>query len=317
MNKGFWEKLKKPIFALAPMYDVTDTAFRRVIAEQKAPDVFYTEFVSTDGLCSAGHERLVKDLAFGKIERPIVAQIFGNNSQKFYDTAKILVELGFDGIDINMGCPEKTITKTGSGAGLILEPKLAKEIIQATQEGVGELPVSVKTRIGYDRIQTEEWIGYLLELDLPALAVHVRTRKDMSQVPARWDEMTKIMELAKGKKTRILGNGDLWTYQDALEKIETYGMDGVMIGRGIFGNPWFFDTKRDKSEVSKDEIFDVLIRHCQYFEKYVSHKNFDVMKKHFGSYVSGMKEAKKIKIALMETKTSEEVTKVLQNFRND
>jgi tRNA-dihydrouridine synthase len=257
--KNFWTKLKKPIFCLAPMADVTDCAFRQIIAKYGKPDVFWTEFVSADGLCSAGREKLLIDLKYSKNERPIVAQIFGSKPENIRKASFLCKELGFDGIDLNMGCPDKSIEKQHSGAAMIKNPKLARECIRAAIEGGGGLPISVKTRIGYNLLDTD-WIKTLLKEDLAALIVHLRTRKEMSNVPAHWDLMKRIVEIrdemsphrrpaGEAGKTLILGNGDVVDTDDARRKCKETGCDGVMLGRAIFGNPFLFSNKNVLSEV--------------------------------------------------------------------
>ena len=245
MQFGFWKKLKKPIFAMAPMANVTDAAFRRIIAKYGKPDVMFTEFVSCDGLMSVGREKLLVDFMFTEAERPIVAQIFGSKPDNFYKTALLIQELGFDGIDINMGCPDRNIEKQGAGAALMKNPKLAQEIIRETKRGAGKLPVSIKTRIGYNKNILSEWLLALLETEPAAIILHARTRKEMSSVPARWEVIADAVRIRDGydntkNKTLILGNGDVKDLADAEEKIKATGADGVMIGRGIFGNPWLF-----------------------------------------------------------------------------
>lgn len=209
--------------ALAPMANVTDSPFRRVIMRCGRPDLFFNEFVSCDGLCSSGREKLLKDLRFTPEERPLIVQFFGAKPEYFYQCAQLAQELGFDGIDINMGCPDRGVEKQGAGAALIKNPKLAREIIRETQRGAGPLPVSVKTRLGYNKIETDTWIPCLLETGLSALTVHGRTRKEMSDVPAHWEELSKIAQMAQkycspsskdssgqlSRRTLIVGNGDV------------------------------------------------------------------------------------------------------------
>src|SRR3989338_3729618 len=199
MNHGFWAELQKPIFALAPMADVTDAAFRRIIAKYGKPDVMWTEFVSVDGLCSIGREKLLPDFWFSEGERPIVAQIFGSDPEHFYKAAQLIQELGFDGIDINMGCPDRGINKQGAGVEHLKNPKLAQKVILETMRGAGKLPVSVKTRIGYNSIQISDWLPYLLETEPAALTLHLRTRKEMSDVPAHWEIMPRIVEIIESR----------------------------------------------------------------------------------------------------------------------
>src|SRR3989344_5827961 len=184
---GFWEHLKKPIFVLAPPANVTDTVFRRHILRYSKPDVFWTEFVSADGLCHPkGREALLRDLWYTEEERPIVAQLFTGHPEKMYEAAKLCAELGFDGLDINMGCPDRKVEKQCAGAALMKNPELARAIIRAAREGAPLLPVSVKTRIGYNKNELDKWLPELLAEKPAAVTIHCRTRKEMSDVPARW-----------------------------------------------------------------------------------------------------------------------------------
>lgn len=332
MEKNFWEKLKKPILALAPMADVTDCAFRNVISKYGKPDIMWTEFVSVEGLCSSGKERLLIDLKYSDSERPIVAQIFGADPDKFFKVAGLCKELGFDGIDINMGCPDKSINKQKAGADLINNPKLAKEIVLATKEGALGLPVSIKTRIGYNKPDVDGWIGALLETKPVAVIVHGRTKKEMSKVPAHWDQIARASELAKGTGVLVLGNGDVKSLKDAYAKTEQFGVDGVMIGRGIFGNPWLFSEYNRKcaigdcgkfhdenrfcdfrETISLKERLTVLLEHTKLFEQEFSGiKSFAVMKKHFKAYVEGFDGAKDLRMKLMESENSKEVEDILK-----
>ena len=252
MMQNFWEKLKKPILCLAPMADVTDAAFRQIIAKYGKPDIFWTEFVSADGLAhSLAREKLLIDLKYSENERPIVAQIFGSKMENIRQASMLCKELNFDGIDINMGCPDKSIEKQCAGAAMMKDPKLAREIIRAAKEGGGGLPISVKTRIGYNKNEIEIWIRELLSEDLAALTVHLRTRKEMSDVPAHWEVMKRIVEIRDEMKvgTLILGNGDILNLEEAKQKVKETGCDGVMLGRAIFGNPFLFTNKNVLSEV--------------------------------------------------------------------
>ena len=314
MNSGFWKELNKPFFVLAPMADVTDTVFRQIIAKHSHPDAMFTEFVSCDGLCSKGKENLLHNLQFVPSERPIVAQVFGATPKHFYETAKLIVELGFGGIDINMGCPDKAIIKQGAGSALILNPTLAKEIIQATQEGAGEKnPVSVKTRLGYAKDEAETWIPALLEMKLPALTIHGRTVKEMSKVPARWDRIKDVVEMAKDTGTLIIGNGDVASIEEAHKRVKETGVDGVMLGRAVFGNPWLFNKYGVKPSLS--ETLQVLSEHTQLFEKtWGKTKSFDLMKKHYGSYISGFPGAKELRMQLMTCKNAAEIAHRVQAY---
>lgn len=317
MRKGFWAQLKKPIMVLSPMADVTDTAFRQMFVKYGRPSVLYTEFVSCDGLMSPGRDKLLIDLQYSDIERPIVAHIFGSKAENCYKTAQLCVEMGFDGIDINMGCPDKSVNKQGCGIAMIKDPENAKEVIQAVYEGAGDLPVSVKTRIGYSHIQTEEWVNHLLDTPIAALAIHGRTRKEMSKVPAHWDEIGKAVAIRDARKseTLILGNGDITSLQDAHAKVQAYGVDGVLVGRGCFGNPWFFNPDVSKEDLDLQQRLKVLLEHTELFDQHLGvHKNFLIMRKHFASYLFGLPNTKQLKMALMETKDVADVRAVVKEY---
>lgn len=327
---GFWEKLKRPTAVLAPMADVTDAAFRRVIAAYGKPDAMWTEFVSTDGLCSPGRARLLKNLAFTDAERPIVVQFFGATPAHFYECAQLAVELGFDGVDINMGCPDRAVEKQGAGAALIKNPALAQEIIRETIRGTADagrqLPVSVKTRIGYNRNQLAEWIPALLKAEPALIAVHARTRKAMSKVPADWSAVGETVKIVRRynsspSRTLVFGNGDVKDLAEGKRLALEVGADGVMIGRGIFGNPWFFDEK--KKNVSVEEKLRVMVEHTELFEEVFKNpdpdgprllKNFDVMKKHFKAYVNGWDGAKELRTKLIGTKNAAEVKRIVEEY---
>lgn len=347
MNKGFWEKLEKsckpfngiqgkPIMALAPMADVTDSAFRRIIAKYGKPDITWTEFVSCDGLMSIGRKKLLKDLWFTEEERPIVAQFFGAKPENFYKCAELAQELGFDGIDINMGCPDRTINKQKAGADLINDPELAKKIILETKRGAGKLPVSVKTRVGYNKENLDEWMKHLLETEPAVITIHARTRKEMSLVPARWGLVARAKELAKDSETLILGNGDIKDIRDAYYKVKESGANGAMLGRAIFGNPWLFsDYNREKalrefnleaespsgefadfkSTLSLAQRLEVMLEHAKLYDKlFTGIKNFALMRKHFGSYVGGFAGAKELRVKLMSAENSLQVEEIIKPY---
>lgn len=333
MNDNFWEKLKRPIFVLAPMANVTDAAFRRIICRYGKPDVFWTEFVSVEGLLSRGREKLLPDLWFTLEEKPIVAQIFGGKPEQFYEIAPLLVKLGFDGVDINMGCPDKGVEKSGGGASLIKDPKRAQEIIIALKKGIADagssIPVSVKTRIGYNKNEMETWIPALLETGIAALTVHLRTRKEMSDVPAHWELMPRIVELRSqyAPETVLLGNGDVKDLNEARQKVAETGCDGVMIGRGIFGNPWLFRGLAEQPRSERDsaselqyiptteEKLRVAVEHTKLFMELLGPiKPFDFMKKHFKAYVNGFDGAKELRVKMMEAGSASEIEKMVDEF---
>ncbi len=321
MNK-FWEKMEKQFFVLAPMADVTDAAFRRIIAKYGRPAVMWTEFVSCDGLCHPeGRQALSIDLLYTEDERPIVAQVFTAHPEKMREAAKYILELGFDGLDINMGCPEKNIVKQGAGASLMQNPELAQELILAAKEGVeGKIPVSVKTRIGFNADDLEVWLPNLLEALPAAITIHARTKKEMSLVPANWDRVKRAVEIARGGEVFILGNGDVKNLEEARARVAETGCDGVMIGRGIFGNPWLFDET--KKEVSVEETLRVMVQHTKLYEELfrdpdesrAGKKSFELMKKHYKAYVHGFPEAKELRVKLMDCHTAEEVEVVINDF---
>jgi len=295
------------------MEGLTDAAFRFIVAKYGKPDVSFTEFTSSDGLCSVAKDKLFENLIFDKTERPIVAQLFGTNPDKFYDAVRIIEKLKFDGIDINMGCPDKNIVKKGAGAALIKTPDLACKIILATKKATN-LPVSIKTRIGYDKIVTEEWITYLLSTKPAAITVHGRIKTEMYKGKAHWDEIAKVV-LVRDKmksKTLIIGNGDIQSLDQAYRKMEETKVDGIMVGRAILGNPWFFNKKVKKENLKRKEILDVMVEHAYLFEKlFTNKKNFASLKKHFAAYISGFENSKRLKIELMNCTNADEVRKVV------
>lgn len=310
---SFWKRLPKPFFVLAPMADVTDPAYRRLIAESGKPDVTWTEFVSADGLYhtrtpkpdgttiygSDADNPLVRDLGFAEAERPIVAQLFGSNPETMAYASKLAAALGFDGIDINMGCPDRSIEKQGAGAAMMKHPEDAPAIIRAARES--GLPVSVKTRIGYNKEELDTWLPVLLAERPEALTVHLRTRKEMSLVPAHWELAPRVVELRDrySPETLVLGNGDVKSLADAREKAEENGLDGIMLGRGIFGNPWLF-TGRDVEQIPPREKLEALVRLSRYFDELRPKKSFHILKKHFKAFANGWRGAAELRAALME-----------------
>lgn len=322
MKKNFWQKLNNPFFCLAPMADVTDGAFRAMLArygkkaENKKRVVFWTEFVSADGLCNPiGRKHLAHILKFSKIEKPIVAQVFGANPLNMEKACKIISKLGFDGIDINMGCPDKSVVKQGAGSALIRTPELAREIIKAAIAGAQGLPVSVKTRVGFNKEEIDTWIPELLKEDISALTIHARTKKEMSKVPANWAYVKRVVELVKrgGKKIPVIGNGDIRNLVEAREKIKETGCDGVMIGRGVFGNPEFF---AGTEILSLENKLKYLLEHAKLFEKQLGKiKNFAVLKKHFKAYVNGFTGAKELRVRLMSANSYKEIKPIITAFQ--
>lgn len=309
--------LTKPIMAIAPMEDVTDTVFRRIVARVARPDVFFTEFTNVDGLFSDGREAVIHRFDYAEEERPIVAQVWGNSPELFYKAAGLIAELQFDGIDINMGCPEKSVISHHAGAACINDPKRAAEIIAATKDGSKGLPVSLKTRLGYKKI-SPDWIPFLLEQDLDALTIHGRTAAELSRVPTHWDEIGKAVVLRNQMKkdTIILGNGDVADYADGVAKCKQYGTDGVMIGRGIFHNLWAFDKNGVSHMDNPQELFRIMREHVALFDEvWGTSKNFAVLKKFFKMYVQGFPRASELRERLMAANNRREVETILSSWQ--
>lgn len=316
--KSFWQALKKPYTVLAPMEGVTDYVFREIISEVGKPDVLFTEFISSEGLFSRGHENTVRRFEKSEKQHPIIAQIWGTNPNTFYKCAKYVQQAGFDGIDVNMGCPDTNVMKRGSGAALIKNENLATDLIQALRDGAGNISVSVKTRIGIDEIVTEKWIEFLLKQNIDALTIHLRTAEEKSRVDAHWEEMDKIIKIRNNfsPTTQIIGNGDITSIQQVEEMHRKYNVDGVMIGRGIFMNPYLFDTSGKKH--TPKEYLELLLKHTKRFVDYYGDKrNFDDMKKFFKVYVREFVGATDLKIKLMETHTYSEIEDIVLKFINE
>ncbi len=266
--QGFWATLPTPFFALAPLADVTDAAFRRTIARHGKPHVLWTEFTSADGLCGARHEPLWCNLLYSEAERPIVAQLWSADPATMERAATLVAGMGFDGIDINMGCPDRRVEKRGAGA----------------------TPVSVKIRIGYDRDVLDTWLPALLETQPAAITIHARTRQEKSDVPAHWDAVARAVSIrhAMGSQTRLISNGDVQDMAEARARATATGVDGVMLGRAIFGNPWLFHPSIARDRLTAAERLRVLVEHTQLFETLLGEiKSMDRMKKHFKTYLSG------------------------------
>lgn len=321
---SLWNSLPKPIFSLAPMEDVTDTVFRQILCRTGKPDIFFTEFTNVDGVASAGRDIVARRLLFTKAEHPIIAQIWGMIPENYYKAAKEMVEMGFDGIDINMGCPQHDVVRHGACGALMKNHPLATELIQATKEGArsassGQAPnlsVSVKTRIGYSKIQTEEWIGFLLGQNLDLITVHGRTVAEMSKVPTHWDETGKAVELRNtmNKPTLIFGNGDVLSLAEAKEKVEQYHLDGVMIGRGIFHNPWLFAGVDPASKTVKERLL-LLEEHIRLYQQtWGSTKSFQILKKYFKIYLSDFDGASEMRQRFMETNSYDQALSLVSDI---
>ncbi len=304
---------------MAPMADVTDPAFRQLVTRCGKPDVTWTEFVSADGLyhtreiqkMSDAENPLVRDLQYTEAERPIVAQIFSSKPEMIAYGAKLAAELGFDGVDLNMGCPDRSIEKQGAGAALIKTPALAIELIQAAK--TSNLPVSVKTRIGYNTENIDEWLTALLSAKLSAITLHLRTRKEMSLVPADWEVMKKAITLRDrlAPETLLIGNGDVMNLEEGKRLAEETGCDGIMIGRGIFGNPWVFAGRKPEDTPLAEKLA-ALLALAHDFEKLSPPKHFAILKKHIKAFVTGFDGAAELRAKLMEANTASELEKIIK-----
>lgn len=355
-TQTFWETLPRPIIALSPMDGVTDQPFRHIHKKYGNPMLLYTEFTNADGLCLS-NGRLLRDLLYDETQRPIIAQIFGKTPHFFYQAAIVLCELGFDGIDINMGCPSKTVASGGSGAGLIRTPQLAQEIVRITKQGVQDwrngatvhncpdikprvaaqilaqrhhlppayqerraIPVSVKTRVGYESPIIATWLPYLLEVEPVAVCIHGRTLEQGYSGEASWEEIGKAVAVAQGSGIPILGNGDVLSLAQAQQRVRDYGVDGVLIGRATYGNPFFFGEEQPLAEGEAPaparvrHFAEIMLEHAYLYERTYGHYEkycFSPMRKHLGWYARQMHGGKKLRVPLMQSNGVQEVTHIL------
>lgn len=353
MYQGFWSSLPRPIIALSPMDGVTDAPYRRLQKRVGQPDVVFTEFTSAEGVAHSA-SRLLRDFLFVDEERPVVAQIFGKEPAAFRTTALVLCYLGFDGIDINMGCPAKNVSQHGSGAALIRTPDTAQALIRATQAGVQDwvngrtlaetelkdrivapilerhhrlaekyrqrtpIPVSVKTRIGYDVECVADWIPQLLEMEPAALSVHGRLLKQLYSGAANWEAIAKVVALARGTGTLVLGNGDITSVAVAEQRVRESGVDGILVGRATFGNPWILrdlihwrnHVPLPPKECLQDRL-QLAIEHAKLFEQTFPDEGFLAMRKHLGWYVRDFPDASAMRTLLVRANSSAEVEAIL------
>jgi tRNA-dihydrouridine synthase len=313
--KNIWQQLhtkKQPFFVLAPMDDVTDTVFRQIVAKHAPANLMMTEFANADGWCSPGKQAIGTRLQHTKAEKPLIAQIWGITPAHYEQMAADIVAMGFDGVDINMGCPVKDMIKKGACSAMIQNPTLAREVILATQKGAnGKIPVSVKTRIGYNDPDIEGWIGFLLEQHLDAITIHGRTKAEMSKVPAHWDEIAKAVELRNklSPSTVIIGNGDVLSMQQGRELARESGVDGIMIGRGIFQN--FFVFTDGSKTPSLKTMLPILREHVVLHQKTWGGDKFEPVKKFVKMYINGFANASEIRAEMMQTKTHQELLVII------
>jgi len=315
----------KPFFVLAPMDDVTETAFRQIVDSTVAPDLNFTEFVNVDGLMSSGRPKLMKKLKFVASEKRLIAQLWGLKPENFKAIAQqiadgtIARELGlpdgcnFVGVDLNMGCPAKSEVQNGTCSALIkLENRdLAEQIISATREGLASrLPLSVKTRLGFNEIDMS-WFEFLLSQNLSMLTVHGRTRKEMSKVPAHWDFIGEVSQLRDklAPATLIVGNGDVSSYEQGVKLATQYGLDGIMIGRGIFHDPYVFAESSPWSEVGAKDRLDLYRHHVELFAAtwQAGERNIKTLNKFCKVYISDFDGAKELREELMAAESIDEL----------
>ena len=320
MKNNFWHNLPRPFFILAPMEDVTDVVFRHVVSAAARPDVFFTEFTNSESYCHPEGQKSVRGrLLFTEDEQPIVAHIWGDKPDKFRQMSIGMAEEGFSGIDINMGCPVPNVAGDGKGSGLIKRPDVAAELIEAAK--AGGLPVSVKTRLGYTHVdEWRDWLTHILKQDIANLSIHLRTRKEMSKVAAHWELIPEIKKLRDeiAPQTLLTINGDIPDRKTGLELVEKYGVDGVMIGRGIFKNPYAFE--KEPQEHSSKELLDLLRLHLDLFDKYsqeLEPRPFAQLQRFFKIYVKGFRGASELRHQLMSTKTTNEVREMLAKFERE
>ncbi|WP_186306475.1 tRNA dihydrouridine synthase [Siminovitchia fortis] len=318
MKENFWRDLPRPFFILAPMEDVTDVVFRHVVSEAARPDVFFTEFTNTESYCHPDGKQSVRGrLTFTEDEQPIVAHIWGDKSEYFRQMSIGMAEMGFKGVDINMGCPVHNVASKGKGSGLIRHPETAAEIVQAAK--AGGLPVSVKTRLGYTHVdEWRDWLTHILKQDIVNLSIHLRTKKEMSDVPAHWELIPEIKKLRDevAPDTLLTINGDIPDRQTGLELVQQYGVDGVMIGRGIFKNPFAFE--KEKKDHGSEELLDLLRLHLDLFDQYskLEPRLFKPLRRFFKIYVRGFRGASELRNQLMTTESTDDVRAMLDDFES-
>ena len=363
---NFWQNISRPIIGLSPMDGITDASFRFITAKHGRPDVTLTEFVNVQSAFYSP-QTMLKDFSYAEIERPVAAQIYGKTAELFYKVAHVVCELGFDGLDINMGCPAKNVAATGCGAALIRTPDLARQIIRAAKQGVSDwskgqtldqldlredlieqvklanrlrcgrdapaerrsIPISVKTRLGYDRVIIEDWLGVLLDEEPAAISLHGRTLEQGYKGDANWEAIGRAAEIAKGSGTLILGNGDVQTLRDALRRVRGTGVDGVLIGRGAQGDPWLFRDKNwlklayrtgpeagicDPASVDLAERFRVIIEHSEHFERVCGRHRFMAMRKHLTWYCRNFRGAAEMRAKMTRVNDANEVRRFLAEF---
>ncbi|WNM61042.1 tRNA dihydrouridine synthase [Candidatus Nitrospira neomarina] len=358
-----WRALPQPIIGLAPMDGVTDSAFRHIVAIHGKPDVVFTEFTNVHDICS-GRLKALDSLRYSEAERPVIAQIYGKEPALFYQAAHVVCELGFDGLDINMGCPSKNVASSGSGAGLIRTPNLALELIEMARKGIQDwtagqplnqigmkpkaleaigqlqtelhhspvrkaIPLSVKTRIGFDRNMIEEWSACLIQGRPEVISIHGRTLSQMYRGQSDWEAIALAANRIQPHGILVLGNGDIQSLGESAARIRESGVNGVLIGRGSLGNPWVFQGIQQIREMlqtgqfrnppqhvpSLEEKFRIMIRHASLFERVHGPDRFVRMRKHLGWYCSGFPYAAAMRAQLVRTHSTTDVINLVNKYQ--
>jgi len=311
---NFWQKLNKPIIGLAPMDGVTDYPMRKIQTIISKPDVLYTEFISAEGFIR-NPSAFEKTLYFDKGQRPVIAQIFGYTPKSFYESILQIINNDFDGIDLNMGCPARSVLGKGGGGALIgnykLTEKIISESLNAIKKSKKNISLSVKTRIGIKEKITQEWITFLSSFPIAEITIHGRLLKNGHLGEVDWEEIAKAAEILKSKKIVCLGNGGIKSKKEAKEICQKYHLDGVLIGQAALGNPWVF---KENYFPSKEEILEIILKHARFVEDFYEPKKFVTVYKHFGWYPKSFKNCKLLKIELMKTKNYKEVKKIVDKF---
>lgn len=304
---NIYRTFERPILSLAPMEEVTDTVFRQVVASIQRPDLFYTEFVNVEGVNSQGRDKVQQRLQYDKSEKPIIAQLWGIEPNNYYYVSKFVKDLGFDGVDINMGCSVKKVVSKYNGSGMMIADRgYVKDVIDSVKEGAQGLPISVKTRLGWDSYELD-WIKFLLEQNLDALTIHGRTATGFRSKKVLWSRITPCVDLRNelGKKTLIFGNGEIQSLKQAKLYAEKFKVDGVMIGRAAITNPWIFSCNEG---IPLKESFEMFKKHILLFkDTWGDTKDFNVLKKFVKSYIYGFVGSQEIREDLMNTGSIEEL----------
>jgi tRNA-dihydrouridine synthase len=362
---SFWQTLARPVIGLSPMDGVTDATFRRVVVSQGKPDVTFTEFTHVHDVCR-GPEFLLDSLLYHDKERPIVAQLYGKDPELFYQAAHAVCELGFDGLDINMGCPSRNVASSGSGAGLIRTPDLAHAVMRAARQGIVDwvagqtleaagikpvraaairrlnerrggstqtirtvIPLSVKTRLGYNEVIVDRWVEHLLVEAPEVISLHGRTLQQMYRGGANWSAIARAAEVVRGSGTLLFGNGDVQSLQEVVRRVRETGVDGVLVGRAALGAPWFFRSIEAARQAVRTQAtagpepwqpslaarFEILLEHARQFDAYSGRDQFRRMRKHLGWYCKEFPHAAALRASMFRVSSVADVESILADYQ--